>query len=87
MKNLFPPAITGQEGVCDHDRASRSLRALLRPHLRPPGPLQSRDPTDALSALAETARRSGQSLQRKPRLLRSFLDHSSLFLRLKQDIT
>ena len=40
-------------------------------------------PATALSGLAETARHSGQSLQRKPRLLRSFLDDSSLFLRLK----
>ena len=40
-------------------------------------------PATALSGLAETARHSGQSLQRKTRLLRSFLDHSSLSLRLK----
>jgi transposase len=40
-------------------------------------------PPTALSGLANSARRSGQSLQRKPTLLRSFLQHSNLFLRLK----
>ncbi|MBZ5551362.1 MAG: transposase [Acidobacteriia bacterium] len=40
-------------------------------------------PATTLSSLTDTARRSGQSLQRQPRLLRSFLKHSSLFLRLK----
>ena len=49
-------------------------------------PLAHQPPT-ALSGLAATARRSGRSLQRKPRLLRSFLRHSSPFLRLRQDIT
>lgn len=40
-------------------------------------------PPTALSELAATARRSGRSLQQKPNLLRSFLQHSPLFLRLK----
>ena len=45
-------------------------------------PLAHHPPT-ALSGLAKTARRSGQSVQRKPGLLRSFLQHTGLFLRLK----
>jgi transposase len=45
-------------------------------------PLANHPPT-ALSGLARTARRSGQSLQRQQKLLRSFLEHSPLFLRLK----
>jgi len=53
-------------------------------------PLAHHPPT-ALSGLAASARRSGQSLQRRsgqslqrqPKLLRSFLQHSHLFLRLK----
>lgn len=45
-------------------------------------PLAHHPPT-ALSGLAETARRSGKSLQRKPKFLRSFLQHSSLLLRLR----
>lgn len=45
-------------------------------------PLAHHPPT-ALSGLTGTARRSGRSLQRKPSLLRSFLRHSTLFLRLR----
>jgi len=45
-------------------------------------PLAQHPPT-ALSGLADSARRSGQSLQRQEKLLRSFLEHSPLFLRLK----
>jgi transposase len=45
-------------------------------------PLAHHPPT-ALSGLTESARRSGQSLQRKPRLLRSFLQQTGLFLRLR----
>src|SRR5437879_2189900 len=41
-------------------------------------PLAHHPPT-ALSGLAKTARRSGQSVQRKPGLLRSFLQHTGLF--------
>lgn len=40
-------------------------------------------PPTSLSGLAQTARRSGQSLQHQPPRLRSFLQHSPLFLRLK----
>ena len=36
-----------------------------------------------VAELAAKARRSGRSLQRKPELLRSFIRHSPLFLRLK----
>ena len=43
-------------------------------------PLAHHPPT-ALHGLAQTARRSGQSLQRKPQLLRFFFQHSSLLLR------
>src|SRR5581483_10965840 len=45
-------------------------------------PLAQHPPT-ALSGLADSARRSGQSLQRQEKLLSSFLEHSPLFLRLK----
>jgi transposase len=45
-------------------------------------PLAQHPPT-VPSGLAATARRSGRSLQRKPKLLRSFVRHSSLFLHLR----
>ena len=45
-------------------------------------PLAHHPPT-ALHGLAQPARRSGQSLPRQPKLLRSFIQHSPLFLRLK----
>jgi len=40
---------------------------------------------DDLSDLTQSARRHGRSLQRHERLLRSFLKHTPLFLRLKKD--